>query len=189
MKLKKLFCLALTAICAISLSACISLNNGDESSTGNAPNVYPVVQPTEKPTMLEWSASSYSTVHIVDFGLSPSSQTVSFDFGFDTVMLKNQGYTKLNFSLDFDVYVDKGLNVSTVVDAYFTDNSKAQFGAGWSHLEFTNTRPSSKSYSKTVRIENLLQQRGKLYLTFDAVDNTLFTGTYINNIELTVTVE
>lgn len=188
MKLKKLVCLLLAALCAISLCACISQNN-NESQTGNAPNVYPVVQPTENPAMLEWSASSYSTVHIVSVGLSPSSETVSFDFGFDTVMLKNKGYTKLNFSLEFDVYVDKGINVSTTVGVYFLNNCKSQFGAGWSYLEFTNTRPNSKHYNKTVRIENLLQQRGKLYLTFDAIDNTLFTGTYISNIEVTITAE
>ncbi|MCH5160886.1 MAG: hypothetical protein J1G04_02535 [Clostridiales bacterium] len=173
----------------------------EEKPSGNAPNVYPAPSDEDADNAngedntaqsndvvkLTWSAAYNSSVHIVNFGLSPSSETVSFDFGYDTVLLKGEGYTTLDFTLDFDAYIDTGINVGTTINAYLTDDNDDQFGVGWSFIRFTNTAPISKSYAKSVHIEDLLQQRGKIHLTFEAVTNTLFTGTYISNINLTVT--
>ncbi|MCH5350415.1 MAG: hypothetical protein J1F39_00405 [Clostridiales bacterium] len=181
MRIKKLAVLLLITLCILLFPACRL--PGENTPSGNSPDVTPA-EPPDPPTALQWTKTSNTSVHIVSFGTSPSSQTVSFDFGYDMPMLKNQGYSQISFTLTFDVFVDDGINVSTVVNAYLTNNDKKEFGVGWSHLRFTNTKSNTVSYDKTIDIASILQKRGNIYRTFEAVENTLFTGTYISNITI-----
>ena len=141
------------------------------------------------PVKLTWSAGTDSTVHIVDFGTVPDSATVSFNFGYDTISLKNKGYTTLNFELTFTARIDSGAWPSSDIDIYFKNNNNAQFGVGWSGLHFTNDSGKTFTYNKSINISNLQQNKGNLYLTFDVVSNTFLTGTYFSGIQLTVTAE
>lgn len=188
MRIKKLVLLILIAAFAFLLLACVP-NDGINNASSVKPVGPDVTEGDNSPTKLKWSASKSSHVRIVDGGLHPKSETVTFDFGYDTVGMKKSGYTMLTFNLSFDEYINKGLNVSTTIEAYFTDNKKSEFGVGWSNLRYTNTSTDSRSYTKTIDIDNLLQNRGKIYLTFTAVSNTFQTGTYISNINLTIYAE
>ena len=169
--------------------------NTDSSNKGNgySDNGY-TESPDEgddenSPVKLTWSAGSNTTVRIVEFGLHPRTETISFDFGYDTNELKAGGYKTLTFTLTFDARVDSGLNVSSYIDIYMQNNRNSQFGVGWSSVKFTNTNAMAYNYAKSIRIENLLQDHGKIYLTFYAVKNSFMTGTYFSNIALTVTAE
>lgn len=188
--MKKIVMLILVALCAILLVACVAPNGAiSEEDIDHDATVVPVVKPVgTAPEPLRWSKSNYSDVHIVSGGLAPSSQTVQFDLGFNTLKLKAQGYTYINVDLSFSVFINKGLWVNTMVNVYLSDAHQKQF-AGFGHLVFKNTKSEYRNYDTKISIDSLQQARGTIFLTFKAVKNSFQTGTYISNITLTMTAE
>ena len=161
MKMRKLLVVLIIIVLAVSLLGC-------------------------DPKEVSWTDSTSTRVHIVDWGLHPDTQTVTFNFGLNTIELKDNGYTKLTFTLTFSALIDTGFFPSATVEAILKDDSMSTIGVGWNNLTYTNTTSRTYTYTKSVSIDKLLQEYGKLYLTFNAVKNTLQTGTYIGDIEITV---